>query len=175
MSAVQLPLAAPGVVVGIDCGKDGAVVALDRAGTPLGAFLAAREYIGDREYRPKAMAALLRSLAPSLVLLERQHPHPRDGKVQAFGTGLGFGLWSGVLAGLGIPHEIVRAVDWQRVVLRGFPGDDTKAKAVLAAESRLPALDLRPGRRTKPHNGLADAGCLALYGLGRARAGGEGG
>jgi hypothetical protein len=39
-----------------------------------------------------------------------------------------------------------------------------KDRAVALARQRLPGLDLTPGRRRVPHTGLADAGCLALYG-----------
>jgi hypothetical protein len=51
---------------------------------------------------------------------------------------------------------------WQRVVLRDIPGEG-KARAVARA-AQVAGLDLMPGRRRKPHDGLADATCLAIYG-----------
>lgn len=47
----------------------------------------------------------------------------------------------------------------------GYRGRDPKARSIAAAQRLLPDLDLSPGRRTKPHDGLADAGCLAVYAL----------
>jgi len=63
-----------------------------------------------------------------------------------------------------IPYEVVRPRIWQKVVLCGIEGADTKVKSVLKCQRRLPDLDLTPGKKRKPHDGLADAACMALYG-----------
>lgn len=157
------------IVVGIDCGLDGAAVALDREGRLVRAVLARDEYTlrleRRTEYRPVAMARLLRELSPDLVIIERQHAMPRMGGTSGVTIGYGWGLWVGVATGLGLPVEVVRAVDWQRVVFRGRPGGG-KERAILVAEERVPELPLVEGRRKKPHDGLADACCMALYGMG---------
>jgi len=133
-------------------------------------FLAADRYVVERAYRPKAMADLLAELAPDLVVLEQQQPMPGQGVTSTYSTGYGFGLWEGVCAGLGLPALRVRPQRWQKVVLAGCPGEG-KERAVRAVEALLPDFDLTPGRRRKPHEGLADACCLALYGIQRGAGG----
>ncbi len=171
-------------VVGIDPGKTGAVVALlaDERGAGVSVFDAARaehSYVVNKEYSPKSMANLLFGLRPCTAFLERQHAMPAfkgaegrtrsQGASTTFAIGYGYGLWVGVLVALGIPVQIVSASVWQKEVLRGVPGTTTKDKAVMAVELRCPSINLKEGRRTHPHLGLADACCLALYGLGAGK------
>lgn len=150
-------------IIGLDPGKAGALVALDEAGRLVAAH-AAEDSFCPGEYRPAEMARLLGGLAPTLVILERQHAMPKQGLTSTFSIGRGFGLWEGVVAALELPLHVVTSSVWQRAVLRGVPGEG-KVRAVIAAEARVPELVLTPGRRRKPHDGLADAACLALYGL----------
>lgn len=102
--------------------------------------------------------------AGALVALERQHAMPKQGLASTFSIGRGFGLWQGIVSALELPCLVVTASVWQRAILRAIPGEG-KARAILAAEARVPALDLTPGKRRKPHDGLADACCIALWGL----------
>lgn len=166
-------------VVGIDCGLDGALVALDGAARCMRAYQTALAFTRDvikgkgrrHMYVEASMAAALRGLAPELVIVEKQAGYSRSGQrmgaTSVFSCGLGFGLWRGVCAGLGLPCLVVAPRTWQAEVLRDVPGDATKVRAVLAVSQRVPTLDLLPGRRRKAHEGLADAACLALYGLAR--------
>jgi hypothetical protein len=65
--------------------------------------------------------------------------------------------------GVASPHVIEPTPQaWQRVILRDIPGEG-KARSIARA-AQLPGLNLTPGRRRRPHDGLADAACLALYG-----------
>lgn len=182
-------LVVPGLVVGVDCGLDGAVVALGREGRCERAYLTDVAFTRNvskgkgrkRVYVEARMAAALRSLTPALVVLEKQagfsrpardgQPARQMGAASVFSVGLGYGLWRGICAGLGLACLVVSPRTWQAEVLRDVPGDATKARAILAASQRVPSLDLMPGRRRKAHEGLADAACLALYGLRRLGAG----
>jgi len=143
-------------------------VALGHSSGPK-AWLARNDYTvqvgkgSKRSYNEQAMASLLRAMTPGLVVLERQRAMPRQGAPSAYTIGLGEGIWRGVLAALELSYEVTRPQDWQRVVFKGMPGDG-KGRALLVAARRLPALDLAPGRRVKHHDGIADAGCMALYG-----------
>jgi hypothetical protein len=40
-----------------------------------------------------------------------------------------------------------------------------KARSILEASAQVPGLPLTWGRKTKPHDGLADAALIATYGL----------
>lgn len=169
-------------VIGIDPGKLGGVVVLDAAGRYFDSKRSDREFVSDSTYQTAPMAAFLRVYrgTSTLVVLERQHPMPdfakkkgdsgegrKQGNTSIFATGFGFGLWQGLIAGVGLPLELVTAQSWQAAILRGVPGATTKARAAQVAQNRIIGLPLIPPRGSKPHAGLADAGCIALYGITR--------
>ena len=97
------------------------------------------------------------------VVVEQAAPGRNDSVGSAFAYGDAFGAVRGVLAALGVAYEVVGPKVWQNVLLKGMLGDDTKAKSVQRSRTSLPTLDLTPGRKRKPDEGLADAGCMALY------------
>ncbi|MDI7267577.1 MAG: hypothetical protein QME96_06255 [Myxococcota bacterium] len=154
-------------VVGIDPGKRGAVVALDLDGHVVRAVAADRRpdgYCPD-DYLPGRMAEALRGLDARLVVVERQGAHPKEGRTSCLTTGRGQGLWEGLCAGLGLPHRLVQPAVWRRALGVPVGTADRKAGVVELVDRRLPDLELvLPGRRTL-HDGLADAGGLALYAL----------
>jgi len=41
---------------------------------------------------------------------------------------------------------------------------DTKAASIAVCQEKFPEVSLTPGRKRKPHDGMADALCIALYG-----------
>ena len=157
-------------VLGIDPGKDGAVVLVEdgavvaaiRAASPLGYVYKLSG--GKREYSEKSMRDIVEGLLPfDLAVLEKQSFRPGEGGVGAFSCGLGYGLWRGILAALKAPYEVVDPKKWTKAVTSGEKGE-TKERAVRVAERRFPGLDLRPGKSVNPHSGLADAACLCVYG-----------
>lgn len=157
------------IYIGIDNGLDGALVALDARGRLVSATVMPTVKVSAksarRALRPVAIQTWLNEhcwgLDVARVALEAAQPFPRDGKASAFKTGYGFGLIEGMLLGVA-RYTIVRPKEWQRITLKGIPGDG-KQRAILRAEQAVPELDLMPGKKRKPHDGLADACCLALY------------
>lgn len=160
------------VYIGIDPGKDGAMVAIDSCGKVIASHLTKEDFtIGvgkgsKREYLAPRMSFAINCIAKSynvrLAVLEKQHAMPGQGVTSMFSCGYGYGLWVGVLASHNIPLAEVRASAWIKDVLAGVPGDG-KGRSIYAVMSRMPNLDLTPGRRRKPHDGLADAACMAMY------------
>jgi crossover junction endodeoxyribonuclease RuvC len=159
------------IFVGIDPGKDGAVVAIGEDRQVIGSWLAADSFTikvtkgGKRNYLEKNMANIIADLlamGPILTVLEKQQARPGQGSTSMFQTGMGYGLWRGILGALAAPADIVHPKTWQKRVLRDAPGD-SKGRAIMVCSQRLPELNLTPGKRRKPHDGLADAGCMALY------------
>lgn len=160
--------------VGIDPGKTGGAVALDGHGSPVD-WVAANHpeegYASKGIYWPSRMAGWLRDVRDTrggitLAVLEKQQCRPMEGRSSILTTGRGQGLWEGALSALGIPYVLVPPGTWTRAVFGSMPkGTDRKARAVQTSLSRLPDLQLTWGRRKKPHDGLADAGCLALYAI----------
>lgn len=82
-----------------------------------------------------------------------------------FGYGRAFGALEMALIALKIPHEEVHPRTWGGKVLKGVEGADTKARAILKCRRALPHLDLTPGRKRVPQDGIADAGCMCLYAM----------
>ena len=97
------------------------------------------------------------------AVLEHAQVFPGEGRSTAFTAGRGYGAMEMALVSLGIPYEIVRPRKWQSAVLNGVEGADTKARSVIKCRREFPTIDLTPGRRRKPMDGIADAACMALY------------
>jgi crossover junction endodeoxyribonuclease RuvC len=149
--------------LGIDPGLGGAVAVLDHSGalvalhdTPV---LTLHTRRGTRqEYDVSGLAALLVPYAgpQSHVSLEESQAMPGQGVRSMFTTGLGFGVWLGVLAALALPHTRVRPAIWKKAL--GLGKD--KEAARLRAIQLYPTADLR----LKKHHGRAESLLLAWYG-----------
>lgn len=154
------------VIVGIDPGKDGAIVFLGQnmqliacVDTPtFGTGKGSR-----RDYSEAEMVRILRQLTSpgAIVVLETQQAMPGQGVSSTFSTGVGFGLWRGIIAALGLARFDVRPAAWTKAM--GLT-KSTKAAHCEAAKRLLPELDCY-GPRGGTKDGRADAALLAIYGL----------
>ncbi len=153
------------LTVGIDPGLRGGVAAIDPAGAVVGLWPMP---VAGGEVHAAGLADLLRSLRcldshqdVGRVCLEKVSAMPKQGVSSTFSFGTGWGMVRGVCAALAIPVVLVPPTVWKKQVLLGLPHD--KAGAVQFCASRWPTADLvLPGCRV-PHDGLADALCLASY------------
>ena len=165
------------VTVGIDPGKDGFICAIDSKGF-LGAWPTPTLKISTkgnkRGYDVAAMRRILVNASPDIVVIEKQQSMPgmlvkgkrvKQGVASSFSTGQGFGLWEGLVVGLGIKYMIVHPRTWQNVCIKDIPGDNTKARSIIAAGRNFPSVDLRKSDRCRIyHDGKADALNIAWYG-----------
>ena len=160
------------IIIGIDPGKRGGWVALDcSSGIDPMDWLAADHpdygYVQQKRYLPSVMAQGLREVLErgniAACVLEKQQARPIEGRSSCLTTGYGWGLWAGITAALQIPVISVSSSKWTRAMFSSSRAEG-KGRAVELVSQRLPALPLTWGRRRKPHDGLADAACLALYG-----------
>jgi crossover junction endodeoxyribonuclease RuvC len=125
--------------------------------------------VAGGEVHAAGLADLLRALRcfdshqdVGRVCLEKVGAMPKQGVASTFRFGTGWGMVRGVCAALGMPVMLVMPTQWKKQVLLGLPHD--KDGAVQFCASRWPQTDLvLPGCRV-PHDGLADALCLAEYG-----------
>jgi Holliday junction resolvasome RuvABC endonuclease subunit len=151
--------------IGIDPGVDGAVVVLGSCGTMIAAGLLPTNRHGPKGRRLVDPVQLEDRLLPyrckSIACVEDIVIMPKMGAASSASNGLNHGIIRAVLAMMAIPHEIVPPARWKKAVCPG--GGDPKARAIAVAERMLPTLNLRPGKSRKPHDGLADAACLALH------------
>ena len=150
--------------IGIDPGLGGAIVVLDGEGefawgqrTPI---IQAKRKEHDIPSMRDCLTRAATEFDYLTVGIEKVHTLPRDGRVGAFSFGCGYGIWLGLLAGLGIPYIEILPQAWQARMLAGLPkGPHTKASAVRAAKSRFPHIPIN----VKADWGLADAALIAAY------------
>jgi crossover junction endodeoxyribonuclease RuvC len=149
--------------IGIAPGLSGALAVLAHDGTlvsvhdtPILTLQVAR---GTRhEYDVPGLVSLLAPYrAPqSHVIIEEAQAMPGQGTRSMFTCGLGFGVWLGLLAALGLAYTRVRPGVWKRHL--GLSGD--KEQARLRAQQLFPGADLR----LRKHHGRAESLLLAWYG-----------
>lgn len=154
------------MILGIDPGRHGSFVLLGRGACV--AQLRTADIIGTAKWEAShaEVTAALRSLHAEhrirLAVLERASVRPGEGRGSGLTTGIGWGLLLGAVSALEVPVLMPTAAQWTRALFVGVPGEG-KERSVAVART-IPGLDLTPGRCTKPQDGLADAGCLALWG-----------
>lgn len=146
------------MIIGIDPGQGGgiAIIGEDFQTASWVMPMAGKEIDGH------AVANYLRGLPPSTVFIEKVHAMPKQGVSSTFKFGMGYGLVIGVCEALGIPYRLVTPQAWKKVVLAGTTKD--KDAAVSFVRRAYPGVDLTPGKKRVPHDGIADAVCIAEYG-----------
>lgn len=167
--------------IGIDPGLDGAIGWIRSSGGDVGACVTPTilktEGKGSRLYdlplMRRVLIGCLLDYAPgvntaeraqsSCVALEKQQAMKGQGVSSTFSIGRGYGLWEGLLVGLGVPYQLVHPKTWQKELLGGLAGG-SKERSIQRAGALFPDLDLRASERSRiPHDGKADALCLAEW------------
>jgi crossover junction endodeoxyribonuclease RuvC len=152
--------------VGVDPGKSGAVAILAPGAaarvldTPTVNVGGARQ-----EYDVAGMVAALRIVGDVFVAVEVQHAMPGQGRTSTLATGVGFGLWWGIVQALGHRLERVRAQAGQKSMLAGLPKGKgaTKGNALIRARELFPGVELVPAGCKVPRDGRADALLIAEW------------
>lgn len=117
------------------------------------------------EYDCHKIIAFLLKYPDAVVILEKAHPMPKLGTVQAFNFGKGYGMMLGLLAALKMRHHIVHARTWQIVLFRDQPSGDTKKASRIIAQRLFPGENFTATERSKKtHDGLTDATLIAYFG-----------
>jgi crossover junction endodeoxyribonuclease RuvC len=159
------------LILGIDVGVSGAVVALNASGeiiehAPMPTYKTGKA----NRVNPQALAGWIRDLGDvSHAYVEQVGPMPGDGERRmgassAFSFGHAAGVPEGVIAALGIPITLVPPQAWKKS--HGLVGKDKDAARTRAAQ-------LYPCERTFDLKGkgqaLADAVLIGLWGLKHAQ------
>jgi crossover junction endodeoxyribonuclease RuvC len=149
-------------ILGIDPGAGGALAFFDPlAGTlellDMPVMIVERNGKARREISEQMIAAVIGARLPNVAVVEKVSAMPGQGVTSMFSFGLAFGLVRGVLAGQGIPIELVTPQTWQKALgVRG--GKDA---------SRQRACELFPAYvaefARKKDNGRADAALIAMW------------
>lgn len=150
------------IYIGIDIGKKGGIACLPDTGKvyvyPMPVFGAKKilnlpEIIGIIGQWPQAEVR---------VYVERQQAFPGQGVTSMFGLGMQYGQILGILHTMEVRHQVITPQAWKKVVLAGTKKD--KGAAIEFCLRQYPNIDLAPGRKRTPQDGLADAICIAEYG-----------
>jgi hypothetical protein len=101
---------------------------------------------------------------PITVVLESPRAQPGAAS-SSLSIGVSYGILLGMIAALGWELVRVQPSVWHRALFGKNAAGDPKARAAAYVRDRLPQLDTTcMGRFKKPHGGVIDAACLALYG-----------
>lgn len=96
------------------------------------------------------------------VIIEKVGAMPKQGVSSTFKFGMGYGQLIGMCQATNIPYTLVTPQAWKKAVLAGT--DKSKEAAIAFCRREYPNVNLIPERCRVPHDGIADALCLAHYG-----------
>lgn len=148
------------ILVGIDPGVSGALVALDDSERVLDVLMMPTMAVGSKKrVHAAAVAAWLRQFDNAHAVLEQVGAMPGQGTASMFSFGHAMGALEGVLGALAVPYTLCTPQRWKRAA--GLIGTDKDA-----ARSR--AIQLYPDLRLLDAKGkgqaVADAILIARFG-----------
>lgn len=159
------------LVIGIDPGLDGGIAILVNNIISEAIIMPTKIGIrGKREIDSASIFTILNQVPVNnlycnidLVIVEQVHSMPKSGVVASFSFGKSVGKMLGVLEVLKLKVEEITPQAWKKEILSGT--DKSKAAAIGYVQSRFPEVNLLATLKCKkPHDGMADAICLAEYG-----------
>jgi hypothetical protein len=154
--------------VGVDPGKHGGIAVLGPEHVTLHEIplVLHGKLKGRDEYDLPAIVQLLGGIPErAFFAIEKSQPLPPTfgGSIANFERGVSRG-WAWMLTALRYPYSLVAPREWQKKMLAGTPGEDTKQRSILAAQRLFPGVDMhRTPRCKKVHDGFADALLIAWY------------
>jgi crossover junction endodeoxyribonuclease RuvC len=156
------------VVLGIDPGLDGGLACLTLVGQciHLGVMpVIGKKGEGKREIDgPEIVSWLVRVQDVFDIVgcaIEHVHAMPKQGVTSMFNFGYGYGVVRGILTAHHMKTILVPSTTWKKDVLTGTKRD--KCAAISYCQRSFPNTDLIPERCRTPHDGMADALCIAEY------------
>ena len=168
----------PDIVIGIDNGLTGGLVALSTTVNPQGAGCLIESYPmpvlkSIHEVDGDAVAAWVRKVTSghsSVIAIEECPKHANQAMVmRSMATSYGI-LIGAITAGADIPNDQIIRVrsgnpkdSWQRAMLGLLPKGETKAAALKLAQSFWPDETWIVGKKRTPHTGLIDAALIAEF------------
>jgi crossover junction endodeoxyribonuclease RuvC len=139
--------------IGIDPGAKGGYAVIDKGGV--------RAYPWDDVFFVSDMNALRARHEGVMAAVERVGAMPGQGVTSMFNFGKSAGYIEGVLAGLGIPYQLVPPAKWKKEF--SLIGKDKQA-SIITCRKLFPELDLKRTERCRTDSdGKAEATLLAEY------------
>lgn len=154
------------VYLGIDPGFSGAIAALyeDHVDVLCMPLMPALSGKGKNEIDVVAIKEWIQKQGfIKLATIELVHSMPRQGTTSSFHFGQTFGTLIGIIRTLGIPLAGVSPQKWKKTLFGKSTSD--KQVSIDYIRKNYPDVNLlRTPKCTKPHDGIAEAICLAEYG-----------
>lgn len=150
------------IVIGIDPGKKGSIVAMNGNEITLHPMPEdALETIDIlKSYCAKSECHVFLEKAQAMSISGN-----KQGVSSMFNYGVGFGTLLGIIATLKIPHTLVHPKTWCKVMHQGTTAGDAKERSLEAARRLYPNVQLlRTSRCKKPDEGFIDALLICGYG-----------
>ena len=162
------------IFVGIDVGLKGGVVAINEHQLIQYKHVMPVIKINNKnEYNVKLIVEIFKEIIKLdtmeniFVILEKEHVRPISGKRASFLLGYGYGGMQFLLESFGVSYEIVSPQAWMKEL--GITSKDTKG-SIVYCQRKWPSINwCGTDRSRKPHDGLTDAACMALYGYRKNR------
>lgn len=117
----------------------------------------------NKEVDAKKVMSLLTAFKPDIVIVEEVHAMPGQGVTSMFQFGKMYGGLLSLVRSQCDHVFTVRPQKWKEAILPGTLKD--KQAAIDYCSDKYPSLNLIQPRCRIPHDGIADAVCLADYGL----------
>ncbi|KAB7788010.1 hypothetical protein [Methylorubrum populi] len=114
----------------------------------------------DGEVEPASIIRRIRQMGPTIGIIERVGPMPRDGAVQAFRFGSAYAAAKVAVAACEVPYHLVTPNKW-KTHFRIAGGDTGKEQSRALALQFFPASAERFAR--KKDHGRAEAALIARY------------
>lgn len=96
------------------------------------------------------------------AFIEKVHAMPKQGVTSMFNFGMGYGMLRMALVANRISYQLVTPQAWKKKVLSGLAKD--KSATINYVARKYPNINLMPGKKRTPHDGIADAICIGEYG-----------
>lgn len=148
------------IVVSADPGMKGGLAILN---TTSGIALAAPMPTIGKEIDYRKIHEAFTTSTPDLIVIEKVHAMPGQGVTSMFNFGLGYGALVALATVSATRLVLVTPQMWKKHVLAGTNKD--KNAAIQFCNHTYPSVNLILPRCRTPHDGIADAICLAHYGL----------
>ena len=151
-------------ILGIDPGLNGGIALIDQE-TQLISAIRTPIYQFKKGGKNKRFLNALEIIKqiieynPDHVFIEKQQPYPKQGLSSTFMTGLGYGIYLGLIISRGISYTEVPPIKWKKEL--GVTADKDEARK-RASELMPSASDLW---KLKCEDGVAEAALLAYYGI----------
>lgn len=150
-------------VIGIDPGQKGGIAIIPLLGPRSHTEGHVMPLTADKEIDWEKVADLLRPWS-GIVYIEKVHSMPKQGVASTFKFGTNYGGLFGVCGAFKLPVRLVTPQKWKKRILATYEERD-KAAAIDRASRTFTTVNLVPPGCRKESDGIADALCIALFGL----------